>query len=264
MPPRKSTRGNPPLPLTQDTECTFVDFMKCSPITFCGNEGAVATLGIKVVTRITWAKMKVMMTEEFCPPEEIQRMEGELWNLRVKEMDIFSYTTRFNELLILCPGMVPTERKKNVKCNRCGMQHYGNCSIKCNKCGKIGHKARDCWSKVVATGANAQPVVTCYGCGEKGHIKINCPAWNKPGRNGARGQAYALRDGLPPPRQVEFKIELVPEASPVARAPCRLAPSEMKELAKQLQELWDKGFIRPSSSPWGALVLFVKKKDGSF
>nr|GEZ43286.1 putative reverse transcriptase domain-containing protein [Tanacetum cinerariifolium] len=75
------------------------------------------------------------------------------------------------------------------------MQHYGNYPIKCNKCGKIEHKARDCWSKVVATGANAQPVVTCYGCGEKGHIKTNCPARNNPGRNGARGQAYALRDG---------------------------------------------------------------------
>nr|GFA24427.1 retrotransposon protein, putative, Ty3-gypsy subclass [Tanacetum cinerariifolium] len=70
--------------------------------------------------------------------------------------------------------------------------------------------------------------------------------------------------GLSLPRQVEFKIELVPGATPVARAPYRLAPSEMKELAKQLQELSDKGFIRPSSSPWGASVLFVKKKDGSF
>ncbi|GJU54556.1 putative reverse transcriptase domain-containing protein [Tanacetum coccineum] len=70
--------------------------------------------------------------------------------------------------------------------------------------------------------------------------------------------------GLPPSRQVEFVIELVPGAAPVARAPYRLAPSEMKELAKQLQELSDKGFIRPSSSPWGAPVLFVKKKDGSF
>nr|GFC08491.1 putative reverse transcriptase domain-containing protein [Tanacetum cinerariifolium] len=55
---------------------------------------------------------------------------------------------------------------------------------------------------------------------------------------------------LPPPRKVEFEIELVPGAAPVARAPYRLAPSEMKELAKQLQELSDKGFIRPSSSPW--------------
>ncbi|GJS32937.1 putative reverse transcriptase domain-containing protein [Tanacetum coccineum] len=343
------------------------------------------------------------------------------------------------------------EAGQNVKCNKCGMQHFGNCPIKCNKCGKIGHKARECWSKVVATGANTQPIVTCYGCGEKGHIKANCPARNNPGGNGARGQAYALRDGdqnlgpnvvtgmfllnnryakvlfdsgsdksfvnvnfshlidiepvkidhsyeveladgrvvstntilkgcalnlvnhlfdidlmpielgtfdviigmdwlvlhdavivcgkkevhiplkkrtlvvkgddsvsrlkvvscmkvkkyvdrgsclfvaqvvekepaerrledvpvirefpdvfpedlpgLPPSRQVEFVIELVPGAAPVARAPYRLAPSEMKELAKQLQELSDKGFIRPSSSPWGAPVLFVKKKDGSF
>ncbi|GKB44032.1 putative reverse transcriptase domain-containing protein [Tanacetum coccineum] len=70
--------------------------------------------------------------------------------------------------------------------------------------------------------------------------------------------------GLPPIRQVEFQIDLVPGVAPVARAPYRLAPSEMEELSTQLQELSDKGFIRPSSSPWGAPVLFVKKKDGSF
>ncbi|GKD73814.1 putative reverse transcriptase domain-containing protein, partial [Tanacetum coccineum] len=70
--------------------------------------------------------------------------------------------------------------------------------------------------------------------------------------------------GLPPARQVEFQIDLVPGAAPVARAPYRLAPAEMQELSTQLQELSDRGFIRPSSSPWGAPVLFVKKKDGSF
>ncbi|GJV84479.1 putative reverse transcriptase domain-containing protein [Tanacetum coccineum] len=70
--------------------------------------------------------------------------------------------------------------------------------------------------------------------------------------------------GLPPARPVEFKIDLIPGAAPVARAPYRLAPSEIKELSEQLQELSDKGFIRPSSLPWGAPVLFVKKKDGSF
>ncbi|GJY37556.1 putative reverse transcriptase domain-containing protein [Tanacetum coccineum] len=70
--------------------------------------------------------------------------------------------------------------------------------------------------------------------------------------------------GLPLTRQVEFQIDLIPGAAPVARAPYRLAPSEMKELSEQLKELSDKGFIRPSSSPWGAPVLFVKKKDGSF
>ncbi|GJX53419.1 putative reverse transcriptase domain-containing protein [Tanacetum coccineum] len=70
--------------------------------------------------------------------------------------------------------------------------------------------------------------------------------------------------GIPPTRQVEFRIDLVPGATPVARAPYRLAPSEMKELAEQLQELTDKGFIRPKFPTWGAPVLFVKKKDGSF
>ncbi|GKA93769.1 putative reverse transcriptase domain-containing protein [Tanacetum coccineum] len=70
--------------------------------------------------------------------------------------------------------------------------------------------------------------------------------------------------GLPPVRQVEFQIDLIPGAAPVARAPYRLAPSEMQELSNQLQELSDRGFIRPSTSPWGAPVLFVKKKDGSF
>ncbi|GJS15380.1 putative reverse transcriptase domain-containing protein [Tanacetum coccineum] len=69
---------------------------------------------------------------------------------------------------------------------------------------------------------------------------------------------------LPLTRQVEFQIDLIPGAAPVARAPYRLAPSEMKELSEQLKELSNKGFIRPSSSPWGAPVLFVKKKDGSF
>ncbi|KAK1432277.1 hypothetical protein QVD17_09172 [Tagetes erecta] len=69
--------------------------------------------------------------------------------------------------------------------------------------------------------------------------------------------------GLPPEREVEFRIELVPGANPVAKAPYRLAPTEMRELMTQIQELLDKGFIRPSVSPWGAPVLFVKKKDGS-
>ncbi|GJV28776.1 putative reverse transcriptase domain-containing protein [Tanacetum coccineum] len=70
--------------------------------------------------------------------------------------------------------------------------------------------------------------------------------------------------GIPPARHVEFQIDLVPGVAPVAQAPYRLAPSEMKELVEQLQELSDKGFISPSSLPWGSPILFVKKKDGSF
>ncbi|XP_022032579.1 uncharacterized protein LOC110933677 [Helianthus annuus] len=68
--------------------------------------------------------------------------------------------------------------------------------------------------------------------------------------------------GLPPEPEVEFRIELEPNAKPVAKAPYRLAPAKVRELMVQLQELLDKGFIRPSVSPWGAPVLLVKKKDG--
>ncbi|KAA0056190.1 ty3-gypsy retrotransposon protein [Cucumis melo var. makuwa] len=69
--------------------------------------------------------------------------------------------------------------------------------------------------------------------------------------------------GLPPHREIEFAIELEPGTIPISRAPYRMAPAELKELKVQLQELLDKGFIRPSVSPFGAVVLFVKKKDGS-
>nr|GEY13813.1 hypothetical protein [Tanacetum cinerariifolium] len=134
-PPRRSTRGNPPPSLTQDTvnrmiqksveaairaerererfkmkEIMLENLTSDRALTWWNSQAA--TLGMEAVIRKTWVEMKVMMTEEFCPLEEIQRMECDRWNLRVKEMDISSYTTRFNELMLLCPRMVPTEQKK--------------------------------------------------------------------------------------------------------------------------------------------------------
>ena len=69
--------------------------------------------------------------------------------------------------------------------------------------------------------------------------------------------------GLAPDREIEFVIELVPRTEPKSIPPYRIALAELKELKAQLEELLNKGFIRPSTSPWGASVLFVKKKDGS-
>ena len=66
---------------------------------------------------------------------------------------------------------------------------------------------------------------------------------------------------LPPKRDVDFTIELHPGKSPNSMTPHRMAPSELQELKVQLQELLDRGFIRPNTSPWGALVLFAKKKN---
>ena len=69
--------------------------------------------------------------------------------------------------------------------------------------------------------------------------------------------------GLPPHREIEFSIDVVPGVIPTSITPYRMVPLELKELKLQLQELLEKGFIRPNVSPWGAPVLFVKKKDGT-
>jgi hypothetical protein len=69
--------------------------------------------------------------------------------------------------------------------------------------------------------------------------------------------------GMPPDRNIEFAIELQPRTAPISKRPYRMPPAELAELKKQLQELLDKGFIRPSTSPWGCPTLFVKKKDES-
>ncbi|GKB16738.1 putative reverse transcriptase domain-containing protein [Tanacetum coccineum] len=177
-----------------------------------------------------------------------------------------------------------------VKCRSCGK--IGHLTKDCNPAVPAAVNQR----ALVVNQRNT----TCYECGRQGHFKKDCPKLknqnheNKPVIPKARGKAYdivtkkeeevksqekRLEDvptvrkflevfpedlpGLPPARQVEFQIDLVLGAAPVARAPYRLAPSEMQELSAQLQELSDNGFIRPSSSPWGALVLFAKKKDGS-
>nr|GEW83235.1 putative reverse transcriptase domain-containing protein [Tanacetum cinerariifolium] len=244
-------------------------------------------------------ELKTLMKEEFCQAKEIQWMESELWNLRVKDYNITAYTQRFNELILLCPEMVLTKKKKveayisglseNVKgettsskpatlnavvrvahtlmeqklqaknervynnqrqgntravtaaqnegvdqegpapnYNRYRMCHFGLSPPKCNKYGRIEHKMRDCKGKAWATGINAQAVVHCYECGERGtgekHLE-DAPV--------IHDFQMVFSDDLPglsPPRQVEFKIELIPGAALVARAPYRLAPSEMKEL----------------------------------
>jgi hypothetical protein len=68
---------------------------------------------------------------------------------------------------------------------------------------------------------------------------------------------------MPPDRNVEFVINLLPRTAPISKRPYRMSVEELKELKKQLMELQEAGYIRPSSSPWGAPVLFVQKKDGS-
>ncbi|GKE95183.1 reverse transcriptase domain-containing protein [Tanacetum coccineum] len=145
-------------------------------------------------------------------------------------------------------------------CKKCTLHHKGPCNVKCQTCNKVGHQTRNYRNKGPTTRSNLQPVfVTCHACGEKGHYKSQCSRAN----NNAHRKAYLLRDknthqdpnvvtedipvvrevlevfpedlpGLPPIRQVEFQIDLILRVAPIARAPYKLAPSEMQELSDQL------------------------------
>ncbi|GKC80773.1 reverse transcriptase domain-containing protein [Tanacetum coccineum] len=79
-------------------------------------------------------------------------------------------------------------------CNRCKLHHTGPCTIKCKNCQKVGHQTKDYRGKGPATGANTQPILTCFGCGEHGHFKNQCPQNNGQQQGGARGKVYVLGD----------------------------------------------------------------------
>nr|GEU53438.1 reverse transcriptase domain-containing protein [Tanacetum cinerariifolium] len=140
-------------------------------------------------------------------------------------------------------------------CKRCNLHYTRPCNVKCQTYNKVGHLTKNCKDKGPATRSNLQPVsVTCHACREKGHFKSQCSKANK----SAHRRAYLPRD-----KNAHQNPNVVTGAAPVARAPYRLSLLEMQELSNQLQELADRGFIRPSTSPWGAPILVVKKKDGS-
>nr|GEV80923.1 hypothetical protein [Tanacetum cinerariifolium] len=328
----------------------------------------LATMGLETVNQLPWTEMKQLMTAEFYLEEEIQRVEHELWNLRVKEYNIVAYTQRFNELALMCPRMVepksmkvdsyirglseniegevtssrPTnlneannQKQGNARamttastegkvssgslpvCEHCFTRHVGQCMVKCHKCGKVGHKVkkeevREARGRayaikdvepqgpnVVTELADGRVVSTntvlkgytlnlvnhlfkidllpielgtfdviigmdwlvkhdaVVVCGEKArkYIERGCHlflahVFEKKSKEKRLGNVPVIRDfpkvfpndllRLPPPRQVEFRIDLVPRVAPVARASYHLAPFKMREISEQLRELLEK------------------------
>ncbi|GKA30066.1 putative reverse transcriptase domain-containing protein [Tanacetum coccineum] len=305
----------------------------------------IKTVGHDVAYAMTWTNLKKKMTDKYCPRGEVKKLEGEMWDLKVKGTYVVGYNQGFQDLALMCARMFPKESDKIEKyvgglsdmIHRSVMaskpktmqdaieiatklmdkkictfaerqsenkrQQDGNQQQQQNKrqntgrdyAAGSGEKKPYGGSKPLCSKCNYHhdgQKPTCFDCGAQGHFKRECPKLknnnhgNQGGNVNALAKVYAVgragtslesnvvtdfpkvfpKDlpGLPPTRQVEFQIDLIPGAAPVARAPYRLAPSEMKELSDQLKELSDKGFIRPSSLPWGALVLFYKKKNGSF
>ncbi|GKB74245.1 putative reverse transcriptase domain-containing protein [Tanacetum coccineum] len=92
-------------------ECTFQDFLKCKPQNFSGTEG-VRTIGVEAAYAMNWVEPIKLMTEVYCPRNEIQKMETELWNLIMKGNDLTAYTQKFQELILLCIRMVPDEEDR--------------------------------------------------------------------------------------------------------------------------------------------------------
>ncbi|GKE10530.1 putative reverse transcriptase domain-containing protein, partial [Tanacetum coccineum] len=93
-------------------ECTYQDFLKCQPLNFNGTEGVVGTVRIEAAYVISWAELMKLMTEVYCPRNEVQKIKTELWNLAVKGNDLTAYTRRFQEWVFLCTRMVPNEEDK--------------------------------------------------------------------------------------------------------------------------------------------------------
>nr|GFB15253.1 putative reverse transcriptase domain-containing protein [Tanacetum cinerariifolium] len=253
---------------------SYTDFMKCQLLNFKGTEG--------IVGLFQWLeKMESVFHISVCAIDN--------QNLMVKKNDVAAYTQRFQELALMCTKFLTDETEKVDKVQN---------TRTCFEYGEPGHFKKNClklknndirYDVELADGKIIGVNTILRGCTldflnhpfnidlmpvplgsfdviigmdwlTEYHAVIVCdekivrvPFGNETlNFQGKRNH------------QVEFQINLVLGAAPIARAPYRLAPAEMKELANQLQELSDKEFIRPSSSPWGASVLFVKKKDGSF
>nr|GEX89640.1 reverse transcriptase domain-containing protein [Tanacetum cinerariifolium] len=292
-------RGAGPTVFELTGECKEKDRVKFAMATLRGRaltwwNGRTKAMGIEAANNTPWSEVRKWMTEEFCPRSVIQRMEQEMVEPEAVKVEKYlrgltksirgdvtsSQPATINDAVRLDNQLAgqliqdkadeATEGEKRKgkgnrgsrgdnqrKHNRRQNQRRGNTGAMtnaapnnnetCQKCKNKRH-AGDCWKCTKC----AQVTGTVSKEKQAEDVLVICDF-----------PEVFPEDlpGLSPPWQVEFRIDLVPGATPVARAPYRFAPSELKELSKQLKKLSEKGFIRPSSSPWGAPVLFVKKKD---
>ncbi|GJX31143.1 putative reverse transcriptase domain-containing protein [Tanacetum coccineum] len=233
----------------------------------------ILTLSWEVAVSMSWNDFKFMMIQEFCPSHEMQKLEYELWNHVMVGAGHAAYTDKFHEL-----ASQKTIQKAVQISGSLIDEAVRNGSIKkVKKRGNVREPSKDkngmdwlsnyiakiiCHKKVVRIPLPDGKVLRVVGerPEEKARLLMSAKASDK-----KQEEIVVVIDfpevfpddlsRLSPIREIEFRIELIPGATPVEKSPYRLAPFGMEELSGQLKELQEKGFIRPSSSPWGAPFL---------
>nr|GEY89456.1 reverse transcriptase domain-containing protein [Tanacetum cinerariifolium] len=326
MAPKRTTR---PTPATTKTTTT-------TPVT----NAQLKTVGPDVAYTMTWTNLRKKMTDKYCPRGEIQKLEIELWNLKVKELDkieryigglpdmihesvmapkpktmqdIIEFAAELMDKMISTFAECQAKNKRKFegtsKNNQNQQQNKRQNTGKADTAGSVRRNLTEdlylCASNATITmtdhvllnatsatelaiwpvtvGVLQMPILLtikrALGQGNETLIVrgdgsdqgnetylniISCTKTNKYMLKGCHIFLAHVNTKETEDKSKKKRFEDVPIVRDVTEAPYRLAPFEMKELSEQLKELSDKGFIRPSSSPWGASVLFFKKKDGSF
>ncbi|GJY22345.1 putative reverse transcriptase domain-containing protein [Tanacetum coccineum] len=285
---------------------SYKEYLACNPKEYDGKGGAIfppLQRADETIAGMAWEDFKTLMREEFCPINEMQKLETEFWNHAMIGADHAAYTTIGHEGW--WQAMEPTDilkknpekrgitekspsRDRNVRMLFKRTRTGNDFATTANPVRRVTR-----WNTKIITNCCHMELVSNMLSGNDSFQYGACPRLKQAhetkgnpsktqavaniGDNGSRnndnrgsGRAFLLGaenfpevfpddlSGLPPTREIKFHIDLIPGAMPVAKSPYRLAPSKMEELSGQLREPQDKGFIRPSSSPWGAPVFTLE------
>ncbi|GJT58270.1 putative reverse transcriptase domain-containing protein [Tanacetum coccineum] len=253
-------------------------------------------MGVDQANQITWAELKRLLTNKYCPRTEVKKMEDELYNLTVKGNDLKPYVRRFQELAVLCPNMVPnTEKLLEAFIGGLPRSIEGNVTASkpqtLEEAINIAQRLMDQVTKHTPVQISSDHKRKfddrrTFNNNNYRNTNTNNRYNNHQPQQNRRQEAVRAYAATPAENnryisqgcQV-FVTQVMEKKSdkkrlediPVVREFLKVFPEDLpglppirRELSNQLQELSDRGFIRPSTSPWGAPVLFVKKKDGSF